>query len=166
MRIAATTKSVDDTRALAAEVAPLAAPGDLVVLGGELGAGKTAFVQGFARGLGVTDPVASPAFVLVRSYEGRLPMAHVDVYRLDHMQELLDLGIAELLDDGAVTLVEWGDVVGPALPSDYLDVRLDPGESDDERLVTFSPSGASWPTRWAALGRAVERWAAGGTAPC
>jgi tRNA threonylcarbamoyladenosine biosynthesis protein TsaE len=161
VKIAATTKSVEDTRAMASEVAPLAGPGDLIVLSGDLGAGKTAFVQGFARGLGVTEPVASPAFVLVRSYQGRLPIAHVDVYRLDHIQELVDLGIAELLDEGAVTLVEWGDVVSPALPSDYLEIRLDQGQSDDERRVTFSPVGASWPPRWTALNRAVDRWVGG-----
>ena len=82
--IKARTTSVEDTRSLAAELSALAKPGDLVLLAGDLGAGKTAFVQGFARGLGVVEPVTSPAFVLARSYEGRLPLLHLDVYRLEH----------------------------------------------------------------------------------
>ena len=157
--ITATTKSVDDTRALAAEVAALAKPGDLVVLAGDLGTGKTAFAQGFARGLGVGEPVTSPAFVLVRTYEGRLPLVHLDVYRLDHMQELVDLGISELLDEGAVTLVEWGDAVTPALPADFLEVRLEAADGpDDERLLHVRSVGPSWPPRAAALRRALARW--------
>lgn len=159
--IHARTKSVDDTRALAQELASLARPGDLVLLSGGLGAGKTAFAQGFARGLGVQDPVTSPAFVLVRPYEGRIPMVHLDVYRLDHLQELVDLGISELLDEDAVTLIEWGDVVTPALPSDFLEVRLEPGESDDERIVQLRTVGPRWSPRVGAIREVVDRWAAG-----
>ncbi len=169
--IAAATGSVDDTRALAGEIAKLAEPGDLVVLAGDLGTGKTAFAQGFARGLGVDEPVTSPTFVLVRTYEGRLPMVHLDVYRLDHMQELVDLGISELLDDGAVTLVEWGDAVAPALPADFLEVRLevpqDAGEGaggatasrPDDRLLTIRSVGPGWPPRIDALRQAMAPWA-------
>jgi tRNA threonylcarbamoyladenosine biosynthesis protein TsaE len=158
--ITAATKSVDDTRALAADMAALAAPGDLIVLAGDLGTGKTAFAQGFARGLGVDEPVTSPAFVLVRTYEGRLPLAHLDVYRLDYMQEIVDLGIAELLDDGAVTLVEWGDAVEPALPADFLEVRLEAPEGlTDDRLLTFRSVGPTWPPRVELLRRTLARWA-------
>ncbi len=158
--IRAATKSVDDTRALAAEIAALAKPGDLVVLAGDLGTGKTAFAQGFARGLGVDEPVTSPAFILVRTYEGRLPMIHMDVYRLDQMQELVDLGIAELLDDGGVTLVEWGDAVTPALPADFLEIRLDAGTAPDDRLLTVRSVGPSWPPRAEALRLALAPWTA------
>ena len=156
--IRAATKSVDDTRALAAEVAALAAPGDLVVLAGDLGTGKTAFAQGFARGLGVDEPVTSPAFILVRTYEGRLPLIHLDVYRLEQMQELVDLGIAELLDEGGVTLVEWGDAVTPGLPSDFLEVRLEAGDGPDDRLLTVRSVGRSWPPRAQALRLALAPW--------
>ncbi len=157
--IEARTKSVEETRALAAELAPLARPGDLIVLAGDLGTGKTAFVQGFARGLGVVEQVTSPAFVLVRSYEGRLPLTHLDVYRLDHLQELVDLGIAEMLDEGGVTVIEWGDVVTPVLPADFLEVRLGQGEAYDDRVVTIRSVGTSWPPRADGLRRALGRWA-------
>ncbi|HEX3620929.1 MAG TPA: tRNA (adenosine(37)-N6)-threonylcarbamoyltransferase complex ATPase subunit type 1 TsaE [Acidimicrobiales bacterium] len=154
------TKSVDDTRALAAEVASLARPGDLIVLAGDLGTGKTAFAQGFAKGLGVDEPVTSPAFILVRTYEGRLPLVHLDVYRLDHIQELVDLGIAELLDEGAVTLVEWGDAVTPALPADFLEVRLDwPDDAPpDDRRLSIRSVGPAWPPRADGLRSVLARW--------
>jgi tRNA threonylcarbamoyladenosine biosynthesis protein TsaE len=156
--IKAATASVDDTRALAAGVAKLAAPGDLVILAGDLGSGKTAFAQGFAQGLGVEEPVTSPAFILVRTYEGRLPMVHLDVYRLDTMQELVDLGIAELLDEGAVTLIEWGDAVAPGLPADFLEVRLEPGAGPDDRSLSIRSVGPAWPPRSRALREAIAPW--------
>jgi tRNA threonylcarbamoyladenosine biosynthesis protein TsaE len=156
--IKAATTSVDDTRDLAAEVATLAAPGDLIVLAGDLGTGKTAFAQGFARGLGVEEPVTSPAFILVHTYEGRLPLVHLDVYRLETMQELVDLGIAELLDDGAVTLIEWGDAVAPGLPADFLEVRLEAGGGSDDRLLNIRTVGPGWPPRARALKEAVAKW--------
>ena len=159
--ITAVTKSVDDTRAMGAEVAALAAPGDLLVLAGDLGTGKTAFTQGLGRGLGVADPVTSPAFILVRSYDGRLPLVHIDVYRLDHIQELVDLGIAELVDSGGVTVVEWGDVVLPALPADYLEIRFEHGDDEDDRGITFDAVGRSWVPRMAALRAALGRWTTG-----
>ena len=152
------TKSVDDTRALAAEIAGLATPGDLLVLAGDLGTGKTAFAQGFALGLGVDEQVTSPAFILVRTYEGRLPFVHLDVYRLDTMQELVDLGIAELLDEGAVTLVEWGDAVTPALPADFLEVRLEVTDAPDDRLLSIRSVGPGWPPRADALKRVLAPW--------
>ncbi len=152
------TKSVDDTRALAAQLAGLAAPGDLILLAGDLGTGKTAFAQGFAQGLGVDEPVTSPAFILVRTYEGRIPFVHLDVYRLETMQELVDLGIAELLDEGAVTLVEWGDAVTPALPADFLEVRLETTHVADDRLLTIRSVGPAWPPRADALKRVLIPW--------
>ena len=159
--ITVVTKSVDDTRALGAELAALTLPGDVLVLAGDLGTGKTAFTQGLARGLEVEEPVTSPAFVLVRSYAGRRPLTHIDVYRLDHIQELVDLGIAELVDEGGVTVIEWGDVVLPALPADFLEVRLQHGEGDDDRQIGFTAVGPSWSRRASALARAVDRWTSG-----
>jgi tRNA threonylcarbamoyladenosine biosynthesis protein TsaE len=157
--ITARTTSVEDTRSLAAELAALTAPGDLILLAGDLGSGRTAFVQGLARGLGVVEQVTSPAFVLARPYTGRVPLLHLDVYRLDYIQELHDLGITELLDEGGVTVIEWGDVVAPALPADFLEVRITPGDDDDERCMAFRAVGPRWPARTAALRRAVAPWA-------
>jgi tRNA threonylcarbamoyladenosine biosynthesis protein TsaE len=156
--ILAQTKSADDTRALAGGVASVAGPGDVVVLAGDLGAGKTVFAQGFGRGLGVTEPVTSPTFTLVRPYQGRLPLIHVDVYRLDHLQEALEIGLVDLLDESGVTLVEWGDMVTPVLPAEFLEVRIEPGSNDDERVVRFRPLGPGWTRRMEALRRSIGRW--------
>jgi tRNA threonylcarbamoyladenosine biosynthesis protein TsaE len=141
------TRSVDETRRAGARLGEaLLGPGDLVVLSGPLGSGKTAFAQGVARGLGVTDPVVSPTFTIVREYHGRAPLAHVDLYRLDRLQELHDLGFDELLDD-RVTLVEWGDAAGPLLPADRLEVNLEMGAGEQEREITLATHGESWQAR-------------------
>ncbi|MBW3669739.1 MAG: tRNA (adenosine(37)-N6)-threonylcarbamoyltransferase complex ATPase subunit type 1 TsaE [Actinobacteria bacterium] len=158
--LSAATKSADDTRELAAQVATLAKPGDLILLAGDLGAGKTAFAQGFGRALGVDEPIVSPTFTLVRTYPGRMPMLHVDVYRLDHLQEVVDLGLAEMLDEGGVALIEWGDMAAPSLPADFLEVRIDYGNADDERRFDFRIVGPSWAPRHRALQTAVSRWSA------
>jgi tRNA threonylcarbamoyladenosine biosynthesis protein TsaE len=159
----ARTVGADQTRALGAAVASLAKAGDLILLAGDLGAGKTAFAQGFARGLGVTEQVVSPTFTLARQYDGTsLRMNHVDVYRLDHLQEAVDLGLSELIDDdGSVTLIEWGDVVIPTLPADFLEVRFAYGFEDDERLVSTHSVGASWSARRHALDEVLTPWQRG-----
>jgi tRNA threonylcarbamoyladenosine biosynthesis protein TsaE len=155
---ACATKGVDDTRALAAAVAAVVVPGDLLLLAGDLGTGKTAFAQGFAAGLGVDEQVTSPTFTLARSYEGLLRLNHLDVYRLDHLQEAVDLGLAEILDEEAVTLIEWGDVLAPALAADFLEVRLRVGEEDDKRFVDLTAVGSRWSARCRALHLATEPW--------
>lgn len=153
------TRSVEATRAVAAQLAGVARSGDVVVLAGDLGAGKTAFAQGFAAGLGVLEPVTSPTFTLVHTYDGRLPMHHIDVYRLEHMDELADLALPELLDGAGVTLIEWGDAVLSALPADHLEVRLSfPSDDPDERQLDVRPAGASWRARREPLEAAVEAW--------
>ena len=109
------TGSPEETEAAAARLARHVGRGDLLLLRGEMGAGKTTFVRGLARGMGVAGDVMSPTFHLVRVYGGPVPLAHVDVYRLDAGADLEDLGLDELLDEGAV-VVEWGDrlAAGPA----------------------------------------------------
>jgi tRNA threonylcarbamoyladenosine biosynthesis protein TsaE len=156
--IDAATKSADDTRELAAQVAALARPGDLVLLAGDMGAGKTTFTQGFGRALGVTEQVTSPTFTLVRTYEARIPLLHVDAYRLDSLQEVIDLGMHELLDEGSVALIEWGDIIASMLPTDFLEIRLEFGESDDDRRLRIRAVGPPWSSRIAALRIALERW--------
>ena len=155
------TKSDDDTREVGAAVAGVAQAGDTVLLAGDLGAGKTTFTQGFGRALGVEDRVTSPTFTLVHQYHGgSLPLVHVDVYRIEHLQEIVDLALPEVLDDGAVVLIEWGDVAEPVLPADFLEVRIEFGGGDDDRLLRFRPVGPRWSPRLTALGRALEAWKA------
>jgi tRNA threonylcarbamoyladenosine biosynthesis protein TsaE len=156
--IVAATKSPDDTRELAAAVAGLTRAGDMLLLAGELGTGKTVFAQGFGRGLGVEEQVTSPTFTLVRTYRGRLTLVHADVYRLDHLQEVVDLALPELLDEGGVALIEWGDVAAAALSPDFLEVCLEQGAGDDDRLVTLRAVGGRWPTRLRPLAVALDRW--------
>ena len=158
--VAAVTTGADETRKLAAEVATLAEAGDIFLLAGEMGTGKTVFVQGFARGLGVVDPVTSPTFTLVRPYAGKhLELLHADVYRLDHLSEVVDLGLVEQLDGRAVACIEWGDMAEPALPADFLKIQLDHGAEDDHRTLAMSPVGTRWQARFDALSRAVAPWA-------
>ncbi len=158
--ITAATKSADDTREMAAQLATLARPSDVVLLSGDLGSGKTTFAQGFGRGLGVVGPIVSPTFTLVRSYDGRLPLVHCDVYRLDHLQEVIALDLPELLDEGGVALVEWGDVIASAVPPDFLEVRMEFGESEDERRFGLRVVGPSWSSRLGSVRAAVSRWQA------
>ena len=150
------TRSVEETRALGEELGrDVLVAGDVVVLTGELGTGKTALAQGVGRGLDVDGPVVSPTFTLVREYEGRVHLCHVDLYRLDRMQEIHDLGLEEHLDD-SVTLIEWGEVAVSALPSDRLEVRITPGAGPDERIIELILLGESWRRRSRRLAEIVE----------
>ncbi len=132
-----------ETEAVAASVGALLHRGDLVVLIGDMGAGKTTFAKGVARALGVRDPVTSPTFTIVQEYDGGVPVAHVDVYRLGRLQELHDIGFDELLED-RVVLVEWGDAIAPLLPNDRLEVQLTIGDDPDERTIELRPHGSRW----------------------
>ncbi|HLJ06952.1 MAG TPA: tRNA (adenosine(37)-N6)-threonylcarbamoyltransferase complex ATPase subunit type 1 TsaE [Acidimicrobiia bacterium] len=150
------SRSVEETRALGEELGRgVLRAGDVVVLSGELGTGKTALAQGVGRGLDVDGPVVSPTFTLVREYEGRIRLCHVDVYRLERVQEFHELGIEEQLEE-SVTLIEWGEVAGSALPADRLEVRLTAGAGPDERIIELVPLGESWRQRGRRLGEIVE----------
>jgi tRNA threonylcarbamoyladenosine biosynthesis protein TsaE len=151
--------SLASTHSVAAVLAGLARPGDVIVLAGDMGAGKTALAQGFGRALGVTEPITSPTFTLVHSYKcGKIVFHHVDLYRLERMAEVADLALGELAEFAGIVLVEWGDVVAASL-GDHLVVRLEPVEGDDEaRLIEITPSGSSWATRWARLSSGLEEW--------
>jgi tRNA threonylcarbamoyladenosine biosynthesis protein TsaE len=128
-----------------------------VLLVGDLGAGKTAFTQGLARGLGIEARVTSPTFTIVQEYEGRLKLAHVDVYRLDRIQELYDFGFDEMIDGDGVTVVEWGDLVAQAVPADHLVVRIELGDADTERVLDLSFRGPRWQRRRDAIEQAIAR---------
>ncbi len=146
------------TQALAAAIARTLLPGDVLLLDGDLGAGKTTFTQGLARAMGVADPVTSPTFTLVRSYPTAfgVELIHVDVYRLDQLSEIVALGLPEMLEYGAVAAIEWGGRAVAALGPEYLAVRFTLTEAGEERLVTLTPSGSRWQSRWPDLVEAVE----------
>lgn len=128
------SRSPDETRAVARALGRELRAGDVVSLSGDLGAGKTVFVQGIAEALGVAEHVTSPTFTLVHTYVGRVPLVHVDVYRLERLAELDDLALDEIAAD-AVVAVEWGDAVAAGLPSRRTDVALRFGQEDDERRI-------------------------------
>lgn len=110
--------------------------GDVVGLTGELGAGKTCFIQGLARGLGIKGHATSPTFVLINEYQGRLPVRHVDAFRTESLTQLLDLGLPELFDEPAVTVIEWADKVVPLLPPRTIHVHI-AGVGDEPREITI-----------------------------
>lgn len=133
-----------DTRALARRLASLVRPGDVLLLKGRLGAGKTVFAGGVAEGLGVEEPVTSPTFMLVKRYDGLMPLVHADVYRLGSSAEIEDLDLFDEAAEGAL-VVEWGDVAEQQFGDDYLLVEIVP-ESDESRQVRLIPRG-SWADR-------------------
>ncbi len=155
--------SLAATHALAAAVAGLARSGDVVLLAGEMGAGKTAFAQGFGAALGVREPITSPTFTLVHRYDtDSVTLHHADLYRLDHVAEVADLALTEMAEYDGIVLVEWGDVVESTF-GDHLLVRLAPDDDDVEaRRVTIVPTGRAWARRWSGLVTASEQAVAAG----
>ena len=165
--------SIADTHAVAAVVAELARAGDIIVLSGEMGAGKTAFAQGFGTALGVSDRITSPTFTLVHSHPvdrgpraGKLTLHHADLYRLERTAEVSDLGLRELAEFAGIVLVEWGDVVD--LFGDHLVIHLAPGvdvgahtDADDAllldgtRRIEIGAVGPGWAGRWQRLSDAL-----------
>ncbi len=143
------------TQEVAGQLAEILQPGDLILLEGDLGAGKTTFTQGLARALGVTEAVTSPTFVLMNIHP---TAAGFDLVCTSTSTvstgcpEVVDLALPELLEDGAVAVVEWGDRAAPALPGDRLMVRLEAAD-DGSRAITLEPQGASWSGRLHLLAR-------------
>ncbi|MFT7600061.1 MAG: tRNA threonylcarbamoyladenosine biosynthesis protein TsaE [Acidimicrobiales bacterium] len=156
-RICVATASPEATQDMAATLAETLADGDLLVLAGDLGAGKTCFTQGLGRGLGIDQRITSPTFTLANRYHGRLTLDHLDVYRIDTLADTLDLDLPELLEDG-VTVIEWGEQILPALPADYLHISLLLGSDDDDRRIDFTPMGSEWQGRVTQLQAALKSW--------
>jgi tRNA threonylcarbamoyladenosine biosynthesis protein TsaE len=155
-----TTNGAAATRALGSGLAPLLVEGDVVLLTGDLGAGKTVLVQGIADGLGIEDAVTSPTFALVEEHRAPsgLRLLHVDVYRLEHTAEIVELGLGEEVDDGStVAVVEWGEKAAGALAGDRLEVVISDGEEPDERTFALFPIGPSWEARRGQLHLVVGR---------
>lgn len=128
--------SAETTQAAGERLGATLGPGAVVALTGELGAGKTCFVQGLVRGLGASVRATSPTFVLVNEYVGRVPIHHVDAYRTDSMTELIDLGLLEMVGGEGVTVIEWADKLTPLLPPDAIRVHI-AGVGDEPRTITI-----------------------------
>jgi tRNA threonylcarbamoyladenosine biosynthesis protein TsaE len=159
--------SPEDTRAIGARLGASLRPGDVVSLTGELGAGKTCFVQGAAAALGVAERVTSPSFILRKDYRGTVPVLHLDVYRLQTLQDVLDVGWEEALDRTRVAFVEWGDAMSPLLPEDYVEVDLRVDDEDtaaepgsERRLIALRARGLDWSRRLVDLAGALGEWRA------
>jgi tRNA threonylcarbamoyladenosine biosynthesis protein TsaE len=131
------SRSAQDTQALGERLGTRLGRGDVVACIGPLGAGKTCFLQGLARGLGVMTDVTSPTFVLVNQYRGRLPVYHVDAYRTGSLTELVDLGLEEMLHGEGVTVVEWADKLLPLLPPRTVTVTI-AGLGDEPRQIELA----------------------------
>jgi tRNA threonylcarbamoyladenosine biosynthesis protein TsaE len=137
------TRGPEETQALGAALARHLAPGDVVACTGELGAGKTCFIQGLIEGLGVVGPVLSPTFVFMTHYQGRLPICHIDAYRTDSLTEIIDLGVEEWLHGEGVTVIEWAEKLEPLLPPRALRVRIS-GLGDEPREIELENIPEHW----------------------
>jgi tRNA threonylcarbamoyladenosine biosynthesis protein TsaE len=134
------SRSADETQALGERLGLRLGRGDVVACIGPLGSGKTCFLQGLARGLGVTAPVTSPTFVLVNEYHGRLPVYHVDAYRTGSLSELVDVGLEEMLHGEGVTIVEWADKLLPLLPPRTITVSIEGLGNEPRRIELAGPA--------------------------
>ena len=152
------TSSDSETQDVARALAPHLQPGDLLLLRGDLAAGKTTFVQGLAAGLGIERRITSPTFTLHQSYRGRLELHHLDLYRLKKPEELSDLGLPDLLDTAGVVAVEWPELMLDRLDlPEFLDIGFDT-EAQDRRIVRFEFRGESWMHRRATVEADLARW--------
>jgi tRNA threonylcarbamoyladenosine biosynthesis protein TsaE len=149
-----TTRSAAETRALAARLATEATAGDRLALIGRLGAGKTQFAKGFAAGLGVTAVVNSPSFTLMAEHQGRLPLFHLDLYRLAGGEEVIGAGLLDERQTAGVTLIEWAERLAEPVDAERLEVRFEPGAGDDERRIELRSLSA----RYAPYLEAAASW--------
>ena len=147
---------------MASALAQLSRSGDVIVLAGEMGAGKTAFAQGFGLALGITEPITSPTFTLVHTYDsGRIILHHADLYRLDRLGEVADLGLHEMVEESGVMLVEWGDMAAEILGA-HLEVLISRmPDQDDQRTIVLTANGQMWTPRWDRVLSAVAPWQVG-----
>ena len=135
------SRSPEETWKLAAELADELGPGTVLALHGELGAGKTCFIQGLAAALGVTEPVTSPTYTLIGEYQGRLPLHHIDLYRLSGPDEALGLGLEEYFDASGITAIEWAERAEGLLPPDLLHIRIEADEPTGMRTFRIYREG-------------------------
>lgn len=139
------TASVDETMNLGRKLGKIIDKGTTVCLTGDLGTGKTHFAKGFAEGLGITDNITSPTFTIVNEYyEGRLPFYHFDVYRVNDVDEILQVGFEEYVYGHGVTLIEWADMIEAILPDELIHVKIEKTEQPDERKITIRSFGKEY----------------------
>lgn len=138
-----TTTSPEETHRVAADLLKGLGPGTVLALHGELGAGKTCFVQGLAQALGVKRAVSSPTFTLVNEYPGPLPLYHIDLYRIGGVNEAFGLGIEEYLESEGITAIEWAERVAELLPASTIHIRMVAGADPDERTITIERGGGT-----------------------
>lgn len=131
------SSSPEETFNLAGEFAKKIKPGDIIALDGELGAGKTIFVKGIAAAFGINDHITSPTFNIVKEYIGREKLYHFDVYRIDDVDELFEIGFEEYLNDGAICIIEWASLIEEVLPKDIIHVKIE-GSGYDNRILTIN----------------------------
>jgi tRNA threonylcarbamoyladenosine biosynthesis protein TsaE len=134
------TCSPEETQRIGADIGERAEAGDLILLVGDLGTGKTCLTQGIARGLGLADYISSPSFVLVREYQGRLNLYHIDLYRLNDIREIAELGMSDYLNGEGICVVEWADRGGNSLPVEHLLIGFE-HLAVNERRLQFEPRG-------------------------
>ncbi len=145
------TNSPNETQNLAESLSPFLAAGDVISLCGDLGAGKTCFTQGLAKGLGIGERVTSPTFNLIKEYRNTLPLYHFDVYRLKKPEELYDIGYEEYFYGEGVTVIEWGEKVSSFLPDVYLRIELKRLLEENARELRITYRGERWKD-------VVEKW--------
>ena len=132
------TDSPEETQAIAEALAREAVAGDIFALNGDLGVGKTVFAKGFARGLGIEEPITSPTFTILQEYDtGRLPLYHFDIYRIEDSGEMEETGLSEYLDGAGVCLIEWAERIADILPEgiNYITIEKDASASPDRRII-------------------------------
>ena len=156
------SRSPADTEAIAGDLGRHFVAGDIVVLTGELGGGKTAFVRGATRALGSDDLVTSPTFAIAQEYDAPTKILHIDCYRIDRVQELHDIGFSEMLEDGSIAFIEWGELARPVLPPRFMTITFTLGVEDRDRSLAFEIHG-DWSDRLAAIESSLERWRNGPT---
>jgi len=138
------TNSEEQTVALGRRLGAVAMAGDVFLLSGELGTGKTCLVRGIAAGMGISDCASSPSFVIIRQYQGRLTLYHMDFYRLERAEEIADLGIDEYLYGDGVCAVEWAERAAGLLPAEHLRLSLGYGAVEGQRDIVFSAAGSRY----------------------
>jgi len=124
MNLTIITKSSEETKNLGEELSKLTKPGDLLAFYGELGAGKTCFIQGISRGLKVKDYVTSPSFTIINEYQGKIPIYHFDLFRLDNAEEIIELGYHEYFYGEGLTVIEWAGKIEQLLPKEHLKIKI------------------------------------------